>query len=77
MKNYCDGLTSRLDIAKERNNELECMSTETSQTGFNAYFQTVPQSGCINSHFSLAECICAIPYTFTQTGYPYLKKINY
>lgn len=73
MKNYFDGFTRRLDIAEERNNELESMSIETSQTGFNT-FPNCPPKWLYQFTFPSAECIRAISYTFTQTGYPYLKK---
>lgn len=76
MKNYFDGFTSRQDIPEERNNELESMSIETSQTGFNT-FPNYPPKWLYQFTFPSAECICAIPYTFTQTGYPYFKKLHY
>lgn len=70
MKNYFDGLTSGLDIAEKRNNKCEGMSVESN-------FPNCPSKGLYKFTFPSAECIYTISYTFTQTGYLYLKKLNY
>lgn len=72
--NYFDGFTSRLDIVEQRNGELECMSIETSQTGFTTYFQT--PKWLLSIHISISRvCTCNSLY-FHSNWVSILKKIK-